>query len=82
MNQTDREVIIRISQLLDDAFGDKRPTIEQMAVATGLSKATVTNWIKGRVERTDLRTVKAWCDYLNVQPGEIFHYIPDTTKET
>lgn len=69
-------VTIQIAQLLEAEFGETRPTIEHMADATGLSKTTVTNWIKGRVDRTDLRTIKAWCDYLNVQPGDIFHYIP------
>ena len=71
------QVTIQIAQLLDDRFGEERPTIEHMAQETRLSKTTVSNWIKGRVDRTDLRTIKAWCDYLNVSPGDIFHYTPN-----
>ena len=52
-------------------------TIQTIADETGLNYATVSNWIKNRVDRAELTTVATFCDYLGCDTNELLVIVED-----
>lgn len=44
-------------------------TQEEIAAATGISRPTVSEWIKDRVDRLDRRTIVRFCTFLECSVG-------------
>lgn len=65
---------VRVYDLMKIKFGDDErswPTRDQLATKLGMQPATVTAWLKRRVDRVELVTLEKWCEYLEVTPGDI-----------
>jgi transcriptional regulator with XRE-family HTH domain len=48
-----------------------RQSQEAIAEAVGLSRHTVSAWLRGDVARADLHTLAIWCDACGVEPGDL-----------
>lgn len=55
-------------------------TIQTIAEETGLNYATVSNWIKNRVDRAELTTIAKFCDYFECDTNALLTKIPDEEK--
>ena len=44
---------------------------------TGLSRPTVTNWVKGRVRRFDEDTIVRFCEYFDCDVGDLMTLAED-----
>lgn len=65
---------VRVYDLMKAKFGEDEsqwPTRDQLAMQLGMQSATVTAWLKRRVDRVELATLDKWCDYLETTPGDI-----------
>jgi DNA-binding Xre family transcriptional regulator len=65
---------IRLQELLQEkAQREGRQTItqEEVVAATGISRPTVSDWLRDRVDRLDRRTIVKFCDYLECSIGDL-----------
>jgi len=69
-------VRLRIDELLEERYAEKRPTMEEIARAIDMTPKTVSNWVRNRVDKPELQSIAKWADYFGVHPGELFHYEP------
>lgn len=53
----------------------ERITQKDLAMATGITEATLSNWIKGKVDRFDAKVIDAICEYFDCQVGDLLEYI-------
>jgi len=53
-------------------------TVASLSEETSLTYNTVLQLFRGSVSRIDLRTLDALCLALNVQPGELLSWAPDS----
>jgi DNA-binding Xre family transcriptional regulator len=74
------EIGLRIDELLQEKYGDDRPSIDDLAHSVGMTHKTVSLWIKNRVDRPDFDSLKKWADFLGVHPGELIFYKPDVSE--
>ena len=73
------EIGLRIDELLTEKYGDDRPSMEEIALQVGMTYKTVSLWIKNRVDRPDLESLKKWAEFFDVHPGELIFYKADKT---
>lgn len=66
-------IVLNLKQLIQDKESreNRSLTIQTIAAETGLNYATVSNWIKNRVDRAELTTIARLCDYFNCDPGDL-----------
>ena len=65
---------VRVHELMRQKYGDNErnwPTRDQLAKQLGMQSATVTAWLKKRVDRVELETLDKWCQYFECEPGDI-----------
>lgn len=65
---------VRVYELMREKHGQNErewPTREQLAKELNMQSATVTAWLKKRVDRVELDTLEKWCRYFDVKPGEV-----------
>ena len=54
-------------------------TWERVASDTGMAYSTVLRWAKGQINRYDDEALAKFCEYFNVQPGDILKYESEDT---
>ena len=66
-------IIVNLRKLVRDkeSSENRTLTIQTISQETGLNYATVSNWIKNRVDRAELTTIATFCDYLNCEPNAL-----------
>lgn len=52
-------------------------TWEKIAQDTGMAYSTVLRWARNRIDRYDDKALAKFCDYFQVQPGDILVYEAD-----
>lgn len=69
----------RVPELVAERFGGNKDDINLSKIQkdTGMTYRSVSDWVKGRVERVDLDVLDKWCKYLGVKPGDILVYEED-----
>lgn len=70
---------VRVRELMEKKFGSDDstwPSQVEIAKELGVQPATVASWLKKRVDRAELDTLDKWCEYFNVEVGEILVRIP------
>ena len=69
------EIVNHLPELVANRFGGKdKINLTEVQRQTGLNYATVSDWVKGRVERADFPILAKWCFYLGVGVGDILEY--------
>ena len=53
-------------------------TWEKVAEDTGMAYSTVLRWAKGQINRFDDVALAKFCEYFDVQPGDILKYEPES----
>lgn len=56
-------------------------SVSDVAMATGLSRTTLTNLYYRRSKNVSFTTLKIICDYLDVPLSELVQYVPDEKQE-
>lgn len=54
--------------------------LAEIAEATGISRRALYAWENNSVHRFDEEVIDALCQYFNIQPGELFEYVPNDKK--
>ena len=54
-------------------------SLSEVAEATGVSRQSLYKWENNKVNRFDTPVINAICKYFDIQPGELFEYVPDET---
>ena len=54
--------------------------LAEVAEATSLPAKTLFAWSNNTVTRFDVHVINAICKYFEVQPGDLFEYVPDDEK--
>lgn len=67
------EPLIRRKEVLES----RTLTIQIIAEETGLNYATVSNWIKNRVDRAELTTIATFCDYFDCDTSDLLSRVKD-----
>jgi DNA-binding Xre family transcriptional regulator len=68
-------VINRVPELVAERFGGaEQVNIMQVQREIGLPYATVSRWVRGKVDRADFPILEKWCEYLGVGVGDILEY--------
>ncbi len=57
----------------------RRITYEDVWMATGIAKSTLTRLANDRSDRVAMATMERLCAYFDCQPGDLFIYVADTT---
>lgn len=71
-------IINRVPDLVAAKFGGAdNINMLQIQRDTNLTYATISRWVKGRVDHFHGDALEAWCKYLKVQPGDILQYRED-----
>lgn len=60
-----------------EAETGERLTWERVSNDSGIAYTTMLRWAKGQIERYDENTLAKFCEYFQVQPGDIFTYEED-----
>ena len=71
---------VRVYELMQEKFGPNEkmwPTRDTLAKELEMQSATVTSWLKKRVDRVELDTLDKWCRYFDVEPGKILVRVDD-----
>jgi len=50
-------------------------SLSEIADATGISRKTLYAWENNKVNRFDVPVIDALCEYFQIQPGALFHYV-------
>jgi putative transcriptional regulator len=61
-------------------MGERKMKIADVARATGVHRNMVTLLYQETAARVDLESIDRLCAYFNVQVGELFEFIPDSSK--
>jgi transcriptional regulator with XRE-family HTH domain len=66
-------IIVNLKTLIQEkaAREDRTLTMQTIAEETGLNYATVSNWVKNRVDRAELTTIATFCDYFGCDTGDL-----------
>ena len=69
----EKRVVNRFAELLAAKARreDRRITIQDVVEETGLARGTVDNYTHNTVSRFDAPVIKALCDYLGCEPGDL-----------
>jgi putative transcriptional regulator len=57
--------------------GQQKLTQHQLAEQANIALAVVSGLATNKQQRVDYKTMDRLCRFFNVQPGELFEYIPD-----
>ena len=68
-------IVNRLSRIL----GERRMSIAELQRQTGLSYVTLHSLYSDKSTRIDFETLNKICRALNVQPGDILEYAPEST---
>ena len=70
---------VHVKKLLDDkSFEEKRRiTLNEVAEATGISRATLTRVVNVAGYNTNTDTINALCKYFSCTPCELLTYVED-----
>ena len=52
-------------------------SLQEVSKKTGVSRRALYAWENNRVNRFDVPVIDALCEYFGINPGELFHYIPN-----
>lgn len=69
----------RFAILLAEKQIKERRTISLSEVenATGVSRQALHKWKSNTIFRFETRVIDALCQYFDIQPGELFEYVPN-----
>ena len=72
----------RFGVLLAEKQKEERRNIPLAEVSenTGISRRALYAWENNTVSRFDVPVINALCMYFDVQPGELFEYVPDSPE--
>lgn len=70
----DTMIVNRLSRIL----GERRMSIRELQRRTGLAYVTVYNLYSDKSTRVDFETLDKICRVLEIQPGDILEYAPDS----
>lgn len=65
---------VRAYELMQQRFGadeESWPKRKAIAQELNVNAATVTAWLRGSIQRTELDTIDKWCDYFDCEVGEL-----------
>jgi DNA-binding Xre family transcriptional regulator len=73
----------RFGILLAEKQKEERRNIPLAEVSekTGISRRALYAWENNKVNRFDVPVINALCGYFNIQPGELFEYVPDPPEQ-
>lgn len=72
----DTMIVNRLSRLL----GERRMSVAELQRQTGLSYVTLHNLYADKSRRVDFHTLDSICCALDVQPGDLLEYAPDSEQ--
>ncbi len=55
--------------------GKNRFTQEDLVAGTGLTRKTISLHLRNQIDRYDLESVDAWCQFLGIGPEDFFTYM-------
>ena len=58
-------------------LGEKRLRVADVVRATGMSKSTLHKLYNEDSSRIDFNTINQLCEFLEIQVGDLFEYVPD-----
>jgi putative transcriptional regulator len=80
-------ITIRLRQLMhkkterDQRF-DNPITQQEIADAVGVTRATISDWAAGKVDRLDKDVLAKLCQYFNCEIGDLLHLEKDEVSPT
>lgn len=61
-----------------EARTGEKLTVDRMAYEMRLAYNTVKSWMRGSIKQVDIQTLATFCDYFEVEPGDILKYEADS----
>lgn len=55
-------------------------TLRQIAAGSGVPPSVISGLTNGRAGRIDFKTIDKLCKYLQIQPGDLLEFVPDTDE--
>jgi putative transcriptional regulator len=55
----------------------RKISLAEVAKETGIAAKTLYAWEKNSVNRFDVPVIDRLCKYFDVEPGDLFEYVPD-----
>ena len=70
--------LLKLIHKKEDEMG-RRLTVRELAKGSGVSQKLIYRWLdpKIRVTRFDEKTITRFCNYFDVQPGDLLVYEPE-----
>lgn len=69
--------------LAEKQIAEKRKiSLQEVSDNTGISRRALYTWEKNTVTRFDIPIMEKLCEYFNVDPSALFHYIPNEKQES
>nr|WP_155587720.1 helix-turn-helix transcriptional regulator [Psychrobacter sanguinis] len=62
-------------------LAERRLKVADAVRATGISKTTLHKIYNDQSSRIDFDTIDKLCEFLEVEVGDIFEYVPDAEKQ-
>jgi putative transcriptional regulator len=62
--------------------GDPPLTQQEIARGADVSQPVISTILRRKATRLDLKTINGLCNFFQVQPGDLFEYIPDEDPAT
>ncbi len=50
-------------------------SLAEVAEATKISRQALYKWQNNSIDRFEVRVIDALCEYFDIQPGDLFHYV-------
>ena len=66
---------------LDRVMADRKISLKELSDRVGLSNVNLSKMKTGRISAIRFSTLKAVCEVLNCQPGDILEYDPDAPDD-
>ncbi|MUG33331.1 helix-turn-helix domain-containing protein [Psychrobacter sanguinis] len=66
---------------LPTLLAERRLKVADAVRATGISKTTLHKIYNDQSSRIDFDTIDKLCEFLEVEVGDIFEYVPDAEKQ-
>jgi putative transcriptional regulator len=68
---------LRVPEILEE----RKMKTSDFAKASGLTFNTASSLARGMYDRIGLKTIAKVCDALQIQPGELFEYTPESIEK-
>ena len=66
---------------LDRVMADRKISLKELSEQVGLSNVNLSKMKTGKISAIRFSTLKAVCEALNCQPGDILEYDPDAPAD-